>query len=60
MLGNRTEVMMHTVVPRNINLENFDRQVLVGVRRAGKVYVGLLQHMVNFTHRIENLPSMIE
>ena len=29
MLENRTEVMMHTVIPRNINLENFDRQVLV-------------------------------
>jgi len=35
MLENRTEVMMHTVIPRNINLEKFDRQVLVGVRRAG-------------------------
>ncbi|MCM1093421.1 MAG: ATP-binding protein [Lachnospiraceae bacterium] len=39
MLENRTEVMMHTVIPRNINLENFDRQVLVGVRRAGKSYI---------------------
>lgn len=39
MLENRAEVMMHTVVPRNIDLDNFDRHVLVGVRRAGKSYI---------------------
>lgn len=39
MLENRAEVMKHVVIPRNINLDNFDRQVLVGVRRAGKSYI---------------------
>lgn len=48
MLENRAEVMMHTVVRRNINLENFDRQVLVGVRRAGKSYIlyGRIQQLI--------------
>lgn len=48
MLENRVEVMMHTVIRRNINLGNFDRQVLVGVRRAGKSYIlyGRIQQLV--------------
>ena len=52
MLENRTEVMMHTVIPRNINLENFDRQVLVGVRRAGKSYIlyGRIQQLIANGH----------
>ena len=36
MLENREEVMRHEVVKRNVSLDGFDRQVLVGVRRAGK------------------------
>lgn len=52
MLENRTEVMMHTVIPRNINLENFDSQVLVGVRRAGKSYIlyGRIQQLIANGH----------
>lgn len=52
MLENRTEVMMHTVIPRNINLENFDRQVLVGVRRSGKSYIlyGRIQQLIANGH----------
>lgn len=43
---------MHTVIPRNINLENFDRQVLVGVRRAGKSYIlyGRIQQLIANGH----------
>ncbi len=52
MLENRIEVMMHTVIPRSINLENFDRQVLVGVRRAGKSYIlyGRIQQLIANGH----------
>ncbi|MCM1406279.1 MAG: ATP-binding protein [[Clostridium] fimetarium] len=52
MLENRIEVMMHMVIPRNINLENFDRQVLVGVRRAGKSYIlyGRIQQLIANGH----------
>ncbi|MCM1142789.1 MAG: ATP-binding protein [Muribaculum sp.] len=52
MLENRTEVMLHTVILRNINLENFDRQVLVGVRRAGKSYIlyGRIQQLIANGH----------
>lgn len=52
MLENRVEVMMHTVIPRNINLDNFDRQVLVGVRRAGKSYIlyGRIQQLIANGH----------
>ncbi len=39
MLENRVEVMRHQVVKRNISLEGFGRQVLVGVRRSGKSYL---------------------
>lgn len=39
MLENREEVMRHEVVKRNVSLDGFDRQVLVGVRRAGKSYL---------------------
>ncbi len=39
MLENREEVLRHKVIPRNISIEGFDRQVLVGVRRAGKSYI---------------------
>lgn len=39
MLENREEVMRHTVIKRNISLDGFERQVLVGVRRAGKSYL---------------------
>lgn len=52
MLENRAEVMMHTVISRNINLDNFDRQVLVGVRRAGKSYIlyGKIQQLIAQGH----------
>ncbi|RNC63236.1 ATP-binding protein, partial [Proteiniphilum sp. X52] len=39
ILENRTEVMRHRVIPRNIKLNEFDRHVLVGIRRAGKSYI---------------------
>lgn len=49
MLENRREVMRHNVIPRKITLEGFDRQVLVGVRRAGKSYIlyGYIQKLIN-------------
>lgn len=49
MLENREEVMLHNVLPRNISLEGFDRQVLVGVRRAGKSYIlyGHIQKLIS-------------
>ncbi len=52
MLENRAEVMMHKVIMRNINLDNFDRQVLVGVRRAGKSYIlyGRIQQLIANGH----------
>ncbi|MBD5181715.1 MAG: ATP-binding protein [Bacteroidales bacterium] len=48
ILENRKEVMRHQVVSRNISLEGFDRQVLVGVRRAGKSYLlyGHIQQLI--------------
>lgn len=52
MLENRREVMRHSVIPRNITLDNFDRQVLVGVRRAGKSYIiyGHIQKLISAGH----------
>jgi len=57
MLENRAEVMMHTVIPRNINLEHFDRQVLVGVRRAGKSYIlyGRIQQLIANGHNWDEI-----
>lgn len=39
ILENRDEVMRHVVVPRKVSIDGFDRQVIVGVRRAGKSYL---------------------
>lgn len=52
MLENRQEVMRHSVIPRNITLDNFDRLVLVGVRRAGKSYIiyGHIQNLIAEGH----------
>ncbi|MDE5875745.1 MAG: ATP-binding protein [Muribaculaceae bacterium] len=52
MLENRQEVMRHNVIPRNISLDGFDRQVLVGVRRAGKSYIlyGHIQKLIAQGH----------
>lgn len=49
MLENREEVMRHEVVKRNVSLDGFDRQVLVGVRRAGKSYLlyGKIQELIS-------------
>lgn len=57
MLENRNEVMMHAVIPRNIELENFDRQVLVGVRRAGKSYIlyGRIQQLISKGHNWDEI-----
>ncbi len=48
MLENREEVMRHKVIPRYITIDDFDRQVLVGVRRAGKSYIlyGQIQKLI--------------
>ena len=48
MLENREEVMRHQVIKRNVSLDGFDRQVLVGVRRAGKSYLlyGKIQELI--------------
>jgi predicted AAA+ superfamily ATPase len=52
MLENREEVMRHRVVSRNLSLDGFDRQVLVGVRRAGKSYLlyGRIQQLIAGGH----------
>ncbi|MDE6395430.1 MAG: ATP-binding protein, partial [Duncaniella sp.] len=52
MLENRQEVMRHNVISRNISLDGFDRQVLVGVRRAGKSYIlyGHIQELIGRGH----------
>ncbi len=52
MLENREEVMHHEVIKRNISLDGFDRQVLVGARRAGKSYLlyGKIQELVAEGH----------
>lgn len=49
MLENREEVMRHEVVKRNVSLDGFDRQVLVGVRSAGKSYLlyGKIQELIS-------------
>lgn len=48
LLENRNEVMRYEVTKRKISLDGFDRQVLVGVRRAGKSYLlfGHIQKLV--------------
>ena len=52
MLENREEVMHHNVIKRNISLDGFDRQVLVGARRAGKSYLlyGKIQELIAAGH----------
>lgn len=52
MLEHHTEVMMHIVIPLNIILENFGRQVLAGVRGAGKSYIlyGRIQQLLAEGH----------
>lgn len=52
MLENREEVMRHNVIKRNISLDGFDRQVLVGARRAGKSYMlyGKIQTLISEGH----------
>lgn len=52
MLENRQEVTRHNVVKRNISLDDFDRQVLVGPRRAGKSYLlyGKIQQLLSSGH----------
>lgn len=48
MLENRTEVELHHVVARNINIADFGDYVLVGVRRSGKSYIlyGRMQQLL--------------
>lgn len=57
MLENRQEVMRHEVVKRNISLDGFDRQVLVGVRRAGKSYLlyGKIQELISQGHTWDDI-----
>lgn len=52
MLESRQEIMRHEVIKRNISLESFDRQVLVGPRRAGKSYLlyGKIQSLIAGGH----------
>lgn len=52
MLENREEVMHHKVIKRNISLDGFDRQVLVGAHRAGKSYLlyGKIQELISEGH----------
>ena len=44
MLDNQKEVEAQQVIVRNISFEDFDRYILVGIRRAGKSYL-LYQQM---------------
>lgn len=57
LLENRKEVMRYAVIQRSISLEGFDRQVLVGVRRAGKSYLlfGHIQKLVREGLPIEQI-----
>lgn len=57
MLENRQEVMRHRVIRRGVSLDGFDRQVLVGVRRAGKSYLlyGKIQEMIDNGHSWDEL-----
>ena len=57
LLENRKEVMRYEVINRNISLDGFDRQVLVGVRRAGKSYLlfGQIQKLVKNGVPIEQI-----
>lgn len=52
MLENQEEVMRHEVIKRNVSLDGFDRQVLVGARRAGKSYLlyGKIQELISKGH----------
>lgn len=52
MLENREEVMRHNVIKRNVSLDGFDRQVLVGARRAGKSYMlyGKIKELISNGH----------
>lgn len=49
MLENRQEVMRHQVIKRDISVEDFPCQVLVGVRRSGKSYIlyGRIQQLLS-------------
>ena len=44
--------MRHEVIKRNVSLDGFDRQVLVGARRAGKSYLlyGKIQELISKGH----------
>lgn len=52
MLENQEEVMRHEVIKRNVSIDGFDRQVLVGARRAGKSYLlyGKIQELISKGH----------
>ncbi|OKY85968.1 MAG: ATP-binding protein [Bacteroidales bacterium 52_46] len=52
MLENREEVMRREVIKRSISLDGFERQVLVGARRAGKSYLmyGKIQELLAQGH----------
>ena len=58
ILENRQEVMRYEVMPRSISLNDFDRQVLVGVRRAGKSYL-LFQHIQQLVNNNVSLNDIV-
>lgn len=57
ILENRKEVLRYEVAPRGISLDGFDRQVLVGVRRAGKSFLlfGHIQKLVKEGHNPDEI-----
>ena len=57
ILENRKEVQRYEVSPRGILLDGFDRQVLVGVRRAGKSFLlfGHIQKLIKEGHNPEEI-----
>ena len=57
ILENRKEVQRYEVAPRGISLYGFDRQVLVGVRRAGKSFLlfGHIQKLIEEGHDPEDI-----
>lgn len=58
ILESRNEVMKYKVSAREIKLDGFDRQVLVGVRRAGKSYL-LYGHIQNLVRKGTPLTDIV-
>lgn len=58
IIENREEIQRYEVTPRDISLDGFDRQVLVGVRRAGKSFL-LYGHIQNLIKEGQNPDEIV-